>query len=578
MAIDFMNDDQSITSWGGVAKDNGPSDQDRQRDTAKEIIQSDIDRIFENDDSELGIIENNLLANSASNSSEDFGSNNSHTEPISKHKSGTDVVASLDLRAKAKPSFDDAPIEQSESDFSDDSFGTEIDNDADELNEADASYAEQNQDSYTGLQTQDFSQTEPQDIWGDDTDNASSSLDVGSIINDASAQTQGYATTANFDTYEQNQNTIVYSNQYPDTSYNSQNSYQSQETSNVPEGYNQTYQTQAGSAQEFNQNISWEKYHKAWQDYYQKYYEYYFVQNSQHMQSEYGRFAKDAQEQLQASNAKISQLSQQLEDNPNFNPQDAALDQLRAKIRAEAVKQGRRFRRSKHFLPVVATLVVVLTFLFLQYNQLIAGQVMAYISPGNISPESLVVDPTASISVSEDPVLIIPSLHIQAPVAYDIPSDNESTLKAMENGLAHYCITGACAKPGQLGNVVISGHRTNGIYQTGDYKFIFLKLDHLKTGDLIYANYKGKRYIYAVTRSEVVDPSNTQSVVTDGTKPTMTLITCTPIGSDAQRLLVHAEQISPAPSEAKPAEVNEKPVTEEIPGQTKSFWETLFGG
>ena len=347
----------------------------------------------------------------------------------------------------------------------------------------------------------------------------------------------------------------------------------------LPSSYQQNYTDR--SAQSSNQNINWENYHKAWQNYYQKYYEYYFKQGQQNIQAQYNQFAEKTYQQYQqdlaAKNEQVSKLNEALEANPNFNPQNAALNDLYNKIRAQAIKQGRRFRKSKHFLPIVATLTVVLVFLFLQFNQIIVGQVMAYVAPGNMSPDSIVIDPTVSVAVSDEPKLIIPVLNIEAPVAYDVPNDNESTLKAMENGLAHYCIPGACAHPGEKGNTVISGHRTNGIYQTGDYKFIFLKLDQLKPGDIIYANYKGKRYTYSVTRSEVVDPSNTQSVITDGKKPTMTLITCTPIGSAAKRLLVHAEQIAPDPNTASKSKSIEASTIKSIPGQTKTFWQELFG-
>lgn len=347
----------------------------------------------------------------------------------------------------------------------------------------------------------------------------------------------------------------------------------------VPNTYDRSYRVD--DTRELNQSVDWEKYHKAWQDYYQKYYEYYFQQNAQKVQKEYTKFAQATQQQYQdklaAQDSKLNELNQRIESNPNFNPQNAALDALRAKIRQEAVKKGRKLRKSKHFWPIVSAATAVLIFLFLQYNQILVGQVMAYIAPGNMSPDAIVIDPTMSISVSDDPVLIIPVLNIEAPVAYDVPNDNESTLRAMDNGLAHYCIPGACAHPGEIGNTVISGHRTNGIYQSGDYKFIFLKLDQLKSGDIIYANYKGTRYTYKVTGSEVVNPTDVQKVVRQSNRPIMTLVTCTPIGSAAQRLLVHAEQIAPDPKEATTMRENDSSAIQEIPGETKSFWQSLFG-
>lgn len=60
----------------------------------------------------------------------------------------------------------------------------------------------------------------------------------------------------------------------------------------------------------------------------------------------------------------------------------------------------------------------------------------------------------------------------------------------------------------------------------------------------------------------------------------MTLITCTPLGTALNRLLVTAEQVSPSPSEAKPApnapSANQQSAT--MPGNSPTFIERVFGG
>ena len=55
-------------------------------------------------------------------------------------------------------------------------------------------------------------------------------------------------------------------------------------------------------------------------------------------------------------------------------------------------------------------------------------------------------------------------------------------MKAMESGVAWFGIAGANAKPGQVGNSVLSGHSSNDILEGGSYKFIFAKLDQLASG------------------------------------------------------------------------------------------------
>jgi sortase A len=70
-------------------------------------------------------------------------------------------------------------------------------------------------------------------------------------------------------------------------------------------------------------------------------------------------------------------------------------------------------------------------------------------------------------------------------------------------------------------------------------------LERLEDGDLIYVNYNSVRYTYRVIKKEIVDPSNVASLVVDTNKPLLTLVTCTPLGTSTNRLLVTAEQISP---------------------------------
>ena len=91
--------------------------------------------------------------------------------------------------------------------------------------------------------------------------------------------------------------------------------------------------------------------------------------------------------------------------------------------------------------------------------------------------------------------------------------------------------------PGQLGNAALAGHRTS-------HKAPFGDLDELKPGDEIdIETVLGGAYVYVVTGSEVVEPSD-YHVVTDPPTPpdtaTLTLITCTPKFTSKQRLVIHS--------------------------------------
>jgi hypothetical protein len=80
----------------------------------------------------------------------------------------------------------------------------------------------------------------------------------------------------------------------------------------------------------------------------------------------------------------------------------------------------------------------------------------------------------------------------------------------------------------------------------GVYKFVFTLLDKLQAGDEIIVDYNGTRYIYRINSTEVVSPDNINVLKpTDPKKHSLELITCTPVGTSKNRLVVHAEQISP---------------------------------
>jgi sortase A len=94
--------------------------------------------------------------------------------------------------------------------------------------------------------------------------------------------------------------------------------------------------------------------------------------------------------------------------------------------------------------------------------------------------------------------------------------------------------------PGEVGRVIISGHRTT-------YGAPFYDIDRLREGDEIRLETKWGDFTYEVTGSEIVAP-NAQDIATPASdKPELVLTTCNPRFSAAERLIVSAE-LSEAPS------------------------------
>lgn len=108
--------------------------------------------------------------------------------------------------------------------------------------------------------------------------------------------------------------------------------------------------------------------------------------------------------------------------------------------------------------------------------------------------------------------------------------------KQLKRGPGHYPGT---ALPGEIGNFVLSGHRTT-------YAAPFNGLGKLRFGDEIVIDTRDARYTYRVTSHEIVEPNEVDVLAPvprrPGALPTqamITLSTCHPEYSAAQRLIVY---------------------------------------
>ena len=313
------------------------------------------------------------------------------------------------------------------------------------------------------------------------------------------------------------------------------------------------------------QQSAWQRYHSAWQSYYQQYYERYYVSQ-----------VHEAKKTLEAQAAERNHEAHHISESIST---DEAMYDLRSKLRAEVEDRAYKIRKSRHFVPTLAAIMVMLIFLFLQYNRVMFAAVEAYITPGNMDPSTLIIDPSTQGAVGSDPRLIMPKINVDVPIIWNaIASDQNSLNAAMDNGVAWFNIPGASARPGEKGNFALSGHSSNDWLDKGDYKFIFARLEQMQVGDVIYVNYNGTRYTYNITKKVVVKPTDVAALTEPTSKPEITLITCTPLGTALNRLLVFGEQVSPDPSGAKaPATASTASTATTMPSNSPTFLERLFG-
>lgn len=107
---------------------------------------------------------------------------------------------------------------------------------------------------------------------------------------------------------------------------------------------------------------------------------------------------------------------------------------------------------------------------------------------------------------------------------------------SLELGPGHYPET---AMPGQGKTVAIAGHRTT-------YLAPFRHIDSMKQGDMITLKMPYGTFVYAVQKTEIVDPSDV-GVIHETGYERLVLSACNPLYSAAERFIVFAKLVRSEP-------------------------------
>lgn len=217
--------------------------------------------------------------------------------------------------------------------------------------------------------------------------------------------------------------------------------------------------------------------------------------------------------------------------------------------------------------------IVISIFMFSFFNERF---IAPFITPSRTaSAGPIIIDPNAKIG--PEPLISIPKINLEVPVVYDLAGIEEDLIQqGLENGAVHYPLS---PKPGQNGNVVVVGHSSNNILNAGKYKFAFAILNYLEAGDTIIMQYDSKRYVYKVTEKFIVKPEDVSVLGPTSSLASLTLITCDPPGTNINRLIIRADQISPDPTSnvASSVPANSTTQSTSVPGSSPSLFSRLFG-
>lgn len=148
------------------------------------------------------------------------------------------------------------------------------------------------------------------------------------------------------------------------------------------------------------------------------------------------------------------------------------------------------------------------------------------LGPGETLPTP--VPPPKEDGTKDDQTVLgtieIPAIKIKETILQGI------RLSTFDKGVGHWPGT---ALPGQVGNVVLGGHRTSGIRP-------FRNVDQLKKGDEIIVTTDQGSFVYLVDGQTIVDPVEGMFIINQSDKATMTLFACHPPGSVRQRIIIFA--------------------------------------
>jgi len=125
----------------------------------------------------------------------------------------------------------------------------------------------------------------------------------------------------------------------------------------------------------------------------------------------------------------------------------------------------------------------------------------------------------------------------------DLPIYHGTSDETLLQGVGH--LQGTSLPVGGVGTrAVLTGHR--GLSSAT----MFTNLNQVKEGDLFTIEVMGEVLAYRVFAIEVVDPDDTEEIRPDPNRDLVTLVTCTPLGINSQRILVTGERVTPTPKAA----------------------------
>lgn len=129
----------------------------------------------------------------------------------------------------------------------------------------------------------------------------------------------------------------------------------------------------------------------------------------------------------------------------------------------------------------------------------------------------------------------IPLVDVQNKTVENVKALEDIFMKELVNGIVRYP---GSARPWENGNSFIFWHSSNFPWLEWKYNDVFALMDNLSFWDEIIAYYGQKKYIYKVKEKKVIKPGDTSVLKRNNNISEITLMTCWPVGTTLNRMVV----------------------------------------
>ena len=163
-------------------------------------------------------------------------------------------------------------------------------------------------------------------------------------------------------------------------------------------------------------------------------------------------------------------------------------------------------------------------------------------------PSLISLDPPLNVAELSSNWIHIPSIDVSVPLVMSASMNDDDVITTLDKGAALYPNN---IKPGRLGNSFIAAHSTGEPWK-GAYRFAFLRIDELESGDVMHIDYEGTRYTYRIDEKNIIVPTKGYHVISDRPVPTISLMACWPLWSTRERMIIdgtltNVTQLTPQP-------------------------------